>query len=264
MAISFFENNGGTFVVCRPTKNTTLATFQLTHYINALRAARGSDVYQVDHESVVPALRDGQTIVFCFVNGQIGARFITSDRNSTLFALHWRYDVETNTFRDTANPDQVIPEFDYLDELFEIKQDNPRVTLALIAYLVSDIYFSTPLAGILNSPLLEDEGSLDDLRSMNKLAASGLSLTTCCHVVLKNEMVFTGVSTCISPENYKISLGKKYALEDAVRKLWEPVGYTLAAAKKTPADLLMLLGNKEEQLRQAQTHAGSGNFVSEV
>lgn len=51
---------------------------------------------------------------------------------------------------------------------------------------------------------------------------------THCVITLPCEFTVTGESACVDPANYNKELGEKYALENAVEKLWELEGYLLA------------------------------------
>lgn len=53
------------------------------------------------------------------------------------------------------------------------------------------------------------------------------STTTLCVVLLKNGYTVTGESACADPANYDRELGEKYALEDAIKKIWPLMGYEL-------------------------------------
>lgn len=46
-------------------------------------------------------------------------------------------------------------------------------------------------------------------------------------VVLDNRFVLTGESSCADPENFDKELGQKFAVENAVRKIWPLEGYLL-------------------------------------
>ncbi len=50
---------------------------------------------------------------------------------------------------------------------------------------------------------------------------------TVCVLTLLNGFSVRGESACASPENYRQELGEKYALEDAIRKIWPLEGYLL-------------------------------------
>lgn len=54
-----------------------------------------------------------------------------------------------------------------------------------------------------------------------------LSLMTFCILIMKNGFKVTGESACVDPVNYNFELGKKYARENAISKLWPILGYEL-------------------------------------
>ena len=56
---------------------------------------------------------------------------------------------------------------------------------------------------------------------------STLDLLTFCVLVLKNGFTVTGESACASPENFNAEIGRKIARENAVAKVWPPMGYEL-------------------------------------
>ena len=52
--------------------------------------------------------------------------------------------------------------------------------------------------------------------------------TTICMLTLDNGFTVRGESSCVSRENFDTGLGQKYAREDAVRKVWQLLGFRLA------------------------------------
>ncbi len=54
-----------------------------------------------------------------------------------------------------------------------------------------------------------------------------LGLLTFCVLVARNGFTFTGESACASPENFDAELGRKIARQNAVQKMWSPMGYAL-------------------------------------
>ncbi len=50
---------------------------------------------------------------------------------------------------------------------------------------------------------------------------------TVCVLTLKNGTTITGESACVSPENFDEQLGRKFAREKAVEKIWALKGYLL-------------------------------------
>ena len=51
--------------------------------------------------------------------------------------------------------------------------------------------------------------------------------TTVAYVQLSNGYMVIGTSTPADPKNYDAELGKKFSLEDAIRKIWPLEGYAL-------------------------------------
>ncbi len=54
-----------------------------------------------------------------------------------------------------------------------------------------------------------------------------LSLLTFCILVLRNGFTVVGYSACASPKTFDAEEGRKYAREEAVRKVWELMEYEL-------------------------------------
>lgn len=52
-------------------------------------------------------------------------------------------------------------------------------------------------------------------------------LLTICVLTLENGYTVTGESACADPANYNEELGKRFAREQAVRKVWPLEGYLL-------------------------------------
>src|SRR5512139_3085432 len=52
-------------------------------------------------------------------------------------------------------------------------------------------------------------------------------LLTICIITMKNGFHFTGTAAPASPENYDPEVGKRYAYEDAFKKIWSHEGYLL-------------------------------------
>lgn len=68
--------------------------------------------------------------------------------------------------------------------------------------------------------------------------------TTICQLTLDNGFTVDGHSACVSIENFNAELGNKYSREEAVKKVWNHLGFRLAdklAAKPS--------SNFEERLR---------------
>lgn len=54
----------------------------------------------------------------------------------------------------------------------------------------------------------------------------GTTLTVCC-LLMENGFTVTGESACADPANYNEEVGKKYARENALSKVWPLEGYLL-------------------------------------
>lgn len=50
---------------------------------------------------------------------------------------------------------------------------------------------------------------------------------TICIITMNNGFHFTGTAAPASPENYDPEVGKRYAYEDAFKKIWSHEGYLL-------------------------------------
>lgn len=82
------------------------------------------------------------------------------------------------------------------------------------------------MSGLPNSVTKEQ---LDNLvaRSDVEYAVFGKKLTVAV-ITLPNNFKVTGEASCVDANNFDKALGEKYALENAVEKLWELEGYLLA------------------------------------
>ena len=52
--------------------------------------------------------------------------------------------------------------------------------------------------------------------------------TTVCQLTLENGYTVEGYSACVDPVEFDLNLGRKYAFQDAVAKIWVLEGYLLA------------------------------------
>ena len=70
---------------------------------------------------------------------------------------------------------------------------------------------------------------LDELVSQSKVeyAVFGKKLTVAV-ITLPNNFKVTGEASCVDAKNFNKELGETYALENAIKKLWELEGYLLA------------------------------------
>lgn len=78
-----------------------------------------------------------------------------------------------------------------------------------------------------------------------------LGLLTFCVLVLRNGFTVTGESACVSPVNFNAEIGRKWARDKAIEKMWPLLGYELKS-KVTEAE-----HKQAEAERQAQ--AGTGD-----
>lgn len=60
-----------------------------------------------------------------------------------------------------------------------------------------------------------------------ELSESRLACLTICLLVLKNGFIVVGESSCVDTANFDADLGRKYAREQAVEKIWPLMGYQL-------------------------------------
>lgn len=82
------------------------------------------------------------------------------------------------------------------------------------------------MADLKNRVIKED---LDDLVAKSNVEYAVFSnKLTVAVVTLPNKFKVTGEASCVDANNFDKELGEKYALENAVKKLWELEGYLLA------------------------------------
>lgn len=102
----------------------------------------------------------------------------------------------------------------------------PRVTEADLAAEIHSEHYFTAEEGVLGAYKANGDryvGSMPD-----DVSAQTLPLLTICVLVLKNGIKVIGESACVSAANFDAEKGRKYAREDAVRKLWPLLGFRLA------------------------------------
>lgn len=75
--------------------------------------------------------------------------------------------------------------------------------------------------------------------------------TTVCQLTLENGYTVEGYSACVDPAEFDLSLGRKYAFEAAMAKIWPLEGYLLAEKI-----------HKENQLHKAIVVAKVGKKVT--
>lgn len=86
----------------------------------------------------------------------------------------------------------------------------PRVTLDSIEANIKAEYSFTADTAVHGYPIVDE-----------------LKILTICILVMKNGFMVTGESAPASPENFNTELGRKFARETAIRKLWGLEGYAL-------------------------------------
>ena len=52
--------------------------------------------------------------------------------------------------------------------------------------------------------------------------------TTVCQLTLENGFTVEGYSACVDPSEFNLNIGRMFAFEDAVKKIWPLEGYLLA------------------------------------
>ena len=97
----------------------------------------------------------------------------------------------------------------------------PRVTPQRIQDVIASEHYFTARDGCIGGELVQGQ-QVHDIRGVD-----ALSLLTFCVLVLKNGFTVTGESACVSPENFNAELGRKIARQNAVQKIWPPMGYEL-------------------------------------
>lgn len=97
------------------------------------------------------------------------------------------------------------------------KYPAPRVTPADIEAAIKHEHYVT---GDYAFPEAFAAGSEDD--------RAKLRTTTLCWLTLQNGFTVLGKSAVVSPANFNVADGRKYAREDAVGQLWQVMGFALA------------------------------------
>lgn len=77
-----------------------------------------------------------------------------------------------------------------------------------------------------NAPTVTPELIESKIKAENYYQPIGTTLTVC-FLTLENGTILIGESACVSPERFDAELGKQYAREKAVEKLWALEGYLL-------------------------------------
>ena len=110
----------------------------------------------------------------------------------------------------------------------------PRVTPADIETNIASEHYFTAGEGVIGAFASGefDSRSSDVVILRRGLASTevmkpSLNLLTFCVLVLRNGFTVTGESACVSPENFDAELGRKYARENAISKMWPLLGFSL-------------------------------------
>lgn len=129
--------------------------------------------------------------------------------------------IETETTPAKAPLEQTAPASEALaqDEAASaavVKSPGTRVSLGAIEDHIANVAFMTAhaFAEFANGG-----------RDVKQDIAPSLQATTLCLITTKNGFSVIGVAAPVDPINYDAELGRKFAYEDAVRKLWPLLGY---------------------------------------
>ena len=109
----------------------------------------------------------------------------------------------------------------------------PRVTLAQVESCISYEYYITgdQIPSLTTAVLGAAHPQVP-----TQIDVTTLSLLTLCVMVLANGFKVVGESSCVSPENFNAELGRKYARQNAVDKIWMLEGYLLKQALSREAN----------------------------
>lgn len=94
----------------------------------------------------------------------------------------------------------------------------PRITPEYLRGLVRSVAY---LSG--SQAIQQSEHEIKD-----PIITQALNSLTLCVVVLKNGFTLVGKSACVFPENYNMIIGRRIALDDAMRQIGAYEGYVLA------------------------------------
>lgn len=94
----------------------------------------------------------------------------------------------------------------------------PRITPADIESNITSEFYFTAADGVYGA---------SGHRPSSVRAGTALELLTFCVLVLQNGFTVTGESACASPENFDAEIGREYARQHAVDKIWQLMGYEL-------------------------------------
>lgn len=106
----------------------------------------------------------------------------------------------------------------------------PRIKPEDIEANIAEEHYFSAADGVVGSRwhTHEDANDVD-----NSDIGMPLNLLTFCVLVLRNGFTVTGESACASPENFDAQLGRKIARQNAVTKVWPPMGYELRSKLHT-------------------------------
>ncbi|TAM22377.1 MAG: hypothetical protein EPN60_16930 [Nevskiaceae bacterium] len=117
-----------------------------------------------------------------------------------------------------------------IEEQIQATATAPRITPADIEANIASEHYFTAAQG--DAKAVED-AAFAAARAAGLPYAAGraspepLGLLTFCVLILRNGFTVTGESACASPENFNAEIGRKYAREKAVEKMWPLMGYEL-------------------------------------
>lgn len=98
---------------------------------------------------------------------------------------------------------------------------HPRVAIADIEAAIASRFDFNAQAAIFQ---LACNG---DIPAVLPDAIAPLRLLSICILVMQNGFTVIGKSAPVSPENFDVELGRRFAYEDAVRQLWPLMGFAL-------------------------------------
>lgn len=92
----------------------------------------------------------------------------------------------------------------------------PRVSLADMTAAIDSVHFINAGDAVERTNVTEEDG-----------APASLHLMTLCFITMRNGFVVVGKSAPAHPENYDAGKGKQFAKEDAMRRIWPLMGFSL-------------------------------------
>ena len=108
----------------------------------------------------------------------------------------------------------------------------PRVTPADIEAEIVSEHFFTALDGMIGA--YHSHGGVYQGAIPSNRSYTALSLLTFCVLILKNGFSVTGESACVSPENFNAAVGRQFARQNAVSKVWPLLGFRLSDKLANP------------------------------